>query len=160
MCGISIPSSRSTRNKSCSIWWRRSRPSNSESAGKRRENKRKSRGSGQESGKVSVLTSFHAKARTRRQAFINDITYDIIRRKHGYDRRIARGLPATLATCDFVMPIGCVGHILVSRERTVRIMCSKRPGKAIRASISKIVKGSSRHIRFRNCFEQSTLWRC
>ena len=21
-------------------------------------------------------------------------------------------------------------------------------------------KGSSRHIRFRNCFEQSTLWRC
>lgn len=55
---------------------------------------------------------------------------------------------------------GCAGHILVSRERTVRIMCSKRPGKAIRASISKIVKGSSRHIRFRNCFEQSTLWRC
>ena len=91
MCGISIPSSRSTRNKSCSILWGRSRPSNSESAGKRRENKRKSRGPGQESGKVSVLTSFHAKARTGRQAFINDITYDIIRRKHGYDRRIARG---------------------------------------------------------------------
>ena len=89
--GISIPSLRFTRNKSCSIWWRRSRPSNSEGAGKRRENKRKSRGSGQESGKVSVLTSFHAKARTGRQAFINDITYDIIRRKHGYDRRIARG---------------------------------------------------------------------
>ena len=32
----------------------------------------------------------------------------------------------------------------------VRIMCSKRPGKAIRALTSKIVKGSSRHIRFRN----------
>ena len=24
----------------------------------------------------------------------------------------------------------------------------------------RIVKGSSRHIRFRKCFEQSTLWRC
>lgn len=72
----------------------------------------------------------------------------------------SRNCAATLATCDFVMLIGCAGHILVSRERTVRIMCSKRPGKAIRASISKIVKGSSRHIRFRNCFEQSTLWGC